>query len=339
MNLEPVPQCYLCGESGRPLYVDLRDRLHDTPGLWRINRCPNERCGLVWLDPRPAPADMGQAYAAYFTHSTGRQGILGRVRRRMKRGFAGLAWGYRREVSAWEMALALPLLALPFEREQIEASSLMYLRGGDHAGRRLLEIGCGSGAFLLGMKELGWQVEGIDTDQAAIDIAQKAGLEAHTASLADRSYPEASFDVVAMSHVLEHVYDPIGVLRECRRILRDGGRLVVTTPNIASLGHRRLGSNWLHLDPPRHLHLFSRETLTSVAERAGFQVSELRSTTRLAVQVWGSSSAIGRTGRTSASERSGMMEWIRGVRFRSQEHALLESDAGAGEELMLMATR
>src|SRR5690606_4600196 len=73
------------------------------------------------------------------------------------------------------------------------------------------------------------------------------------------------------SHVLEHVYDPSGLLSECYRLLKPGGHLRVVVPNPKSWGHKLFGSRWRGLEPPRHLHLFTPEALRMLSERAGFE--------------------------------------------------------------------
>jgi SAM-dependent methyltransferase len=73
-----------------------------------------------------------------------------------------------------------------------------------------------------------------------------------------------------MGHVIEHLHDPAAALAECRRVLRPGGMLWVATPNLDAPGHRRFGPDYVQLDPPRHLVLFTRRSLAALLERAGF---------------------------------------------------------------------
>ena len=160
------------------------------------------------------------------------------------------------------------LVFLPSLREQAVAAGLMYLRG-ERIGR-LLEIGSGSGVFLNGMQLLGWQVEGIDVDPEAVAIARnKYSIEVRNGSLTEQKYPSGTFDAVVMSHVIEHVPDPRALLSECRRVLAPGGTLVITTPNVRSLGHRRFQSAWVCLDPPRHLNIFSLNSLGTMVTDSG----------------------------------------------------------------------
>jgi 2-polyprenyl-3-methyl-5-hydroxy-6-metoxy-1,4-benzoquinol methylase len=214
----------------------------------------------------------------------------------------------------------------------------MYLRG-ERIGR-LLEIGSGGGTFLAGMRDLGWEVEGIDFDPMAVDGARRQyGLEMKHGLFEDADYPLDHFDAVAMSHVIEHVSDPLVLLAKCRRVLRPGGRLVLLTPNIESLGHDIFGSSWVHLDPPRHLHLFSLATLREMVERSGFDVTTLRSTTRWARGVWVLSNYIRNDGTTGMLKRGALNMRLRSILFQAKEAIILSEHPSQGEEIVLIASK
>lgn len=329
----PCPDCCLCGKAGEPLYQGLRDRLYSAPGTWNLRRCPDAACGLVWLDPMPLKEGLHKAYATYYTHAVLPDTFTYRFRQRIKRGYAGLAYGYSRRVPLLDRLLAFPVLFLPWFREQTATTHLMYLRG-EKPGK-LLEIGFGGAAFLIGMRELGWQVEGIDMDPQAVEKARRIyGLSVRQGELSEQRYPDASFDAITMSHVIEHVPDPIGLLRECRRILAPGGRLVITTPNTAALGHRKFGSAWVHLDPPRHLHLFSIVSLEESLRRAGFEDIGARSSMRWAGGVWTISESIRRDGVTTMSARGGLRMRLTAMVFQMFETLILQFDGQVGEEVI-----
>src|SRR5207249_6934470 len=108
----------------------------------------------------------------------------------------------------------------------------------------------------------------------------------HLGPLASHQFASGSFDAIAMSHVIEHVHDPAGLLRECHRILRPGGLLSVVTPNWSSLGHRYFGRSWRGLEPPRHLQLYTLPTLVRELRQAGFVVETARTSVRIADFIW-----------------------------------------------------
>lgn len=136
--------------------------------------------------------------------------------------------------------------------------------------QRLLDVGCGNGSYLELMRLLGWDGTGVDTDPTAVAAAVKAGFDVRLGTLFDAKFADGYFNVVTLSHVIEHVHDPVSLLAECRRVLAPGGELVVMTPNLESAVHRRFGCNWLHLDPPRHLVIFTIDSMRRALATAGF---------------------------------------------------------------------
>jgi len=125
------------------------------------------------------------------------------------------------------------------------------------------------------MRAGGWLVEGIESDPRAVEVARGSGLEVHQGSFPNPDLESARFDAVTLNHVLEHLHDPIAALREAFRILKPGGLLSITTPNLNSAGHRHFGRHWLHLDPPRHLTIFDSGTLRLALERCCFSSREV----------------------------------------------------------------
>lgn len=263
------PHCVLCGRKGQTVYTNQRDYLFGASGLWSFKKCPDQECGLIWLDPMPIEEDISKAYANYYTHSTAQSsdqaGYLRRIYRTMKRGYRAEKYGYREAPSIRSFGKLLYLLPLRRSEADGEARFLSAVAEGS-----LLDVGCGSGIWLSSMRDLGWQAEGVDFDQNAVDVARKQGLKVRCGALEQQGYPSESFDAVTLNHVIEHVPDPVGTLTECARILRRGAKLVVSTPNTASLGHKVFGEHWRGLEPPRHLHIFSENSLVRALRLAGF---------------------------------------------------------------------
>jgi 2-polyprenyl-3-methyl-5-hydroxy-6-metoxy-1,4-benzoquinol methylase len=146
-------------------------------------------------------------------------------------------------------------------------------------GGNLLDVGCGRGDWLAFMSERGWWCEGVEPDPAAAEAASRQGVRVHTGTLDEQQFQDNSFDAVSLCHVLEHVPNPVDLLRECKRILRPGGRLVMVTPNSEGLGIRVFGADWRGLEPPRHLHLFNIPTLRRAIGDAGLRVETLKAVT------------------------------------------------------------
>jgi SAM-dependent methyltransferase len=136
---------------------------------------------------------------------------------------------------------------------------------GSLAPGRLLDIGCQKGEFMWVMRERGWDVQGLEFSPLAPNVF---GLPIFHGTLEQAPFAPRSFDLITLWAVLEHVHDPVGMLRSVRRLLRPGGRAFVLVPNFNSIPGRFLR----HDDVPRHLVMFTKQTLAAAAARADLQV-------------------------------------------------------------------
>jgi SAM-dependent methyltransferase len=289
-GLEAVGACPVCGSAqSAVLHARLRDRaFRAAPGDWTLVRCRD--CRSAYLDPRPTSETIALAYRSYYTHgaTTPAQAASG-LR-------AGLAGDYRRARWGYTQGSAVPggrlIPRIAPSRGALVDREIRHLPATP--GGRLLDVGCGSGAFIAQMAALGWQAQGIDPDPAAVARAREAGLTVTQGTLADLDPDEhaGSFDAVTLSHVIEHLYDPAGDLRRIKLLLRPGGLLWIATPNLEALGHRRFRRDWRGLEPPRHLVLFTRASLEGLLQRTGFEPLAPPSAFPHGVQMFSESAAI-----------------------------------------------
>lgn len=271
-GLERVEQCSVCGSRERHLlYGGLTDRIFRcAPGQWDLYQCKG--CRSAYLDPRPTPATIGIAYSTYFTHKINSKDDLEgltwarRVRRTLANGCRNHRFGTNHQPSSWLGVLAARWL--PSQREVIEAEIRHIPKA--KPGNKLLDVGCGNGEFLTLARLAGWDVVGVDFDPSAVKVARSRGIDVRQGSVGVIDPAKESFDGVTLSHVIEHVHDPLAVLRQCHALLKPGGWIWIETPNIDAQGHARYGANWRGLEPPRHLVLFSRDSLFRTLVQAGF---------------------------------------------------------------------
>lgn len=136
-----------------------------------------------------------------------------------------------------------------------------------------LDIGCGDGDFLATMKDLGWQVRGSELPGRAYDRAASRlpGL-IHCGAAFDESCRDGEFDMITLWQVFEHLPNPLQVIQQVKRILRDGGGLAISVPDPSSWQALLGKGHWLHLDPPRHLHLLRPDQLAVFLESQGFEL-------------------------------------------------------------------
>ena len=341
IRTRPAPTCILCGSTGAPLYSGLQDRMYQASGVWDLKRCSGVDCGLVWLDPRPLEDDLPNAYCAYYTHAleaSRPQNVGERIFHAVSDAFLAHRYGHS---SAVKSRVLWPFIYLhPGVRAEAEFSVLYQLDLDRTA--RLLDVGCGSGSHLKSLVNLGCEaVEGVDPDPQAVDLAVRRGLRVQCGTVRSQNYPDSTFDVITMSHVIEHLHDPVDVLKECYRILRPGGKLLVTTPNMDSWGHRMFRGAWLHLDPPRHLFLFNHKNLLTAVRRSGlWSLTSIRSTIHAAGPTLDASLNIRKTGR---HERSFLQAsfWRQSAAhaFYYAEAMLLPVMRWRGEEILVRAEK
>ncbi len=136
----------------------------------------------------------------------------------------------------------------------------------------LLEIGCNAGATLDVARSMGWNARGVELCASAGAYARsELGLDVFTGTVEAAGFPDDCFDVVFTNAVMEHLRDPLSVLRECRRILRPGGIFYADTVNWDSYTRRLLGARWKYLSPGAHVHLFTPRNVVNLCERAGLE--------------------------------------------------------------------
>lgn len=205
-----------------------------------IRRC--SECGLVFTDDRKAPPP-DQLYPPFEQSDTASQKSV-------------------------RQALSLFLRQRAAFVKKVAAASVPSSRTP-----RLLDYGCGSGAFARFMTHEGFDVVGLEPFSLGAPTTEP-GLTLLRKPLEDAKDELGKFDVITLWHVLEHVKKPIELLRALTPHLAPGGTLVISVPNFASTQSELFKGGWFHLDPPRHLIHFEPETLVSTLKAAGLGLAE-----------------------------------------------------------------
>jgi len=231
-GLEIVP-CALCGgTSTRPFCTKFG---------YPIVRC--QSCGLVYANPRLPSVRTDLRYNAdYFRHE-----YLPSV----------LPPGGPDDVAFLDDRYQAPLA---------------LLSNGAGARGRLLEIGAGAGFFLKAAVRSGWDAYGLELSSEAATYARETlGVRVLQVPAEQMPFEPRSFDAAAMFEVIEHLRDPLRVVRAAYGALKPGGRLIVSTPNLAALSRFVLSADWAVLSPAEHLYYFTEATLTALLLQAGFR--------------------------------------------------------------------
>ena len=145
------------------------------------------------------------------------------------------------------------------------------------SGGRLLDVGCAAGFFLAEARRF-YEVQGVELSTWSSAYARdRLGLPVFTGTLQDAQLPADHFEVVTLWDVIEHVPEPVPLLAEAARVLKPGGRLVLTTGDWGSAYARSKGADWHLMTPPWHLTMFSRATMQLAAQKAGLKTVAVRS--------------------------------------------------------------
>lgn len=335
IEVHAAPRCYLTGETGEVVYSGLRDRLFSAPGIWNVRKSPS--LDFYWLDPRPNEDQLGKLYADYFTHQPVTLS-LDRGLRPLKRRLARLVLSAKRQYpgTALERVLGRLLSLIP-GMVYFANSHVLWLSGPTG---KLLDLGCGSGRFLKQMERYGWAGQGVEFDGGGVEAARNIGLEVFHGKVEDAGLPQGSFEAISLIHVIEHLIDPAATLKTLFDLLLPGGRLLIATPNVASLGHGIFREAWRELDPPRHLYLFSPESLIKTVEMAGFRVKFFRTPSRTARAIWRESREIAAK---KQNPGSGNAHRPAGGKLGGRLFSLWESTrclfSPVGEELLVIAEK
>ena len=139
--------------------------------------------------------------------------------------------------------------------------------------KRLLDIGCFRGDLLDVMAQRGWDVFGVELQtEAAAEATLRFPGHIYAGDVASMQLPVTAFEVISMTGLIEHVVDPVGLVKTVSLRVSDNGLVFIQTPNSRSFLARLMGKYWPPYSPVEHIHLFSSRSLTLLLEQAGLTV-------------------------------------------------------------------
>lgn len=273
-ELETVP-CPLCSSAAYDVYlVGAKELYNGLDARFDVVRC--RECCFVYTNPRPTAATIGCFYpdsAQYYQPKASRVAAGNWSRKGWKKALQQAVLACRFSYPLPRLAAPLELFSSMFWRKKFRLAHVPHFVPNG----RLLDIGCAWGGYLGRMRELGWEVHGIELNaEAARHAREELGLiHVRAGSFADLDYPDGFFDVVHMSMVLEHLHDPGEALRRIHRLLRADGQLILSVPDISGFEARLFKDKCYTLQVPQHLSHFSPETATKLLCQTGFSVEEI----------------------------------------------------------------
>lgn len=257
--------CPGCEATSHEPVIEAADALGFGPGRYALVRCT--ACDLAYVHTRPTEAAMARFYPeAYEPYAPKEDEAEGAPPRRLALAVLRCDHGYPPQPPSrwdrWLAALGRPRLSARQTQRWIP-----FVPGG-----RLLDVGCGAGRYLVQMRGLGWHVQGLDLSaETAHALTARTGIDVRVGTLPHPDLAPASVDALTLWASLEHVHQPCAVLSEVLRLLKPGGLLALSVPNLDSWSFRTFGAGWYGLDLPRHLTHFTPRTLVALASRVGFR--------------------------------------------------------------------
>jgi ubiquinone/menaquinone biosynthesis C-methylase UbiE len=243
-------KCNLCGSKDFQFLFEAKDMLNYSKETFKLYKC--KKCGLVFINPQP---DVSKYYPKeYYSFDIKRSKINETLHK------------------LYYKSIITRVLLKPL-RKLLKFRDLKAKKG------RILDIGSGSGEFLIIMKQLGMKCYGIEPGKFNKEFTEKNKLEIKNYQLENAKYPDNFFDIITMRHSLEHVQDPLKTLKEAKRILKPKGEVIIEIPNIDSTMYKRFGKYWVNLDVPRHLFNFSEKTIEKYAKKVGFKIKRMKTFT------------------------------------------------------------
>lgn len=243
-----LDQCPICNNAQiRTIYGDLKDRLHEqNQEQFSLQSC--QECKSIFTNPQIEIAE----YAKYYPTNE----YIPYVPQKIKK------------------LQIIPKLI----HDAIVKLFIEKTRGVINPGKKILEIGCANGDFLLKCKNKGMEVVGVEIDKTVAKRAAAKGLEILGVSF-EQAYQQLNdqrFDIIFMSHVFEHFQNPQKVLTYIKNLLKADGMLILIIPNINSITHFIFKKNCMHLDVPRHFLHYSPKSINYLADINGLKIEKIR---------------------------------------------------------------
>lgn len=235
-------RCLACGSK---VTVELQHVFDTRFGIeGNFNMCQCGSCGLRQLSPSPSSNELKRLYETYYNFGGSKKSLYTKFRRTFLESVFYRLW----------MA--------------IDGDICFHSKRGNG---RLLDIGCNEGQGLQIYKQNGFMAEGLELNDRAASETRKRGFRVYADSL-ETFQPEQSYDVVVLSHVLEHSLNPREMLTHVARILKPDGQVWISCPNIKSWQRDVFGRYWINWHVPFHTTFFSAATLKCLLNDSGFEV-------------------------------------------------------------------
>lgn len=237
------PACPVCGSTDTSIALEARD--YTVSGeTFHIRQC--QACSLRFTWTVPDEQHIGKYYHSenYISHTDTSKGLVNKLYHTVRK------------------------ISLKQKKHWVEKTAGI-------TNGRVLDIGCGTGAFLSVMQQSGWNATGLESDEGARDIAhRKYGL---SILRSDSLYhlPQNNFQAITLWHVLEHIHDLHGYIEQIVKLMDVNGHIFIAVPNYTSLDAAIYQQHWAAYDVPRHLYHFSPDTMRTLVQQHGLTLKKI----------------------------------------------------------------
>ncbi|RPI02484.1 MAG: methyltransferase domain-containing protein [Ignavibacteriae bacterium] len=240
-----MTDCPICNSPAHAV-EELYDDRFGHPGRYSIRQC--DRCGHCFVEKPFTSEELARLYTSHYQRSHFELSDFTPVKK--AGGFIGWLNGENQAAYCW----------VPRDV-------------------RVLDVGCGVGETLAYHASRGCRAYGLEVDENVKHIADSLGLTIAIGTLESNPFEPDFFDVITMDQVVEHVSEPVSTLKEAFKILKPGGRVILSTPNSRGWGRTVFGRRWINWHTPYHLNIFSKKSMRTAVENAGFEVEKILSLT------------------------------------------------------------
>lgn len=297
---EQLEDCPICSSKNTKHFFTSPDRLHGTPGEFSYHICGS--CRTVFQNPRVIQEDLHLCYPPEYNpynynpetpevnfEDNGNHGFIANSRHLIRKAVVKEVWG---EPLAGFAGLTGKVLAKSHSVRERAFYGIVHDECLPREREKgfALDVGCGAGWMLKGLKQVGWQVEGIEWDKKAAEIAsQRTGAKVYAGDFKKIELPKGKYGLIHLSHVFEHFDDPLSLLPRFYELLSRKGKLVLIYPNPHSFDSEWYKEFWYHWDPPRHLIFPAPQSFKEYARKVGFK--NFKVNTVVAKHCWTNSKA------------------------------------------------
>lgn len=240
-------KCPLCKRIMHPTYIGLFDDRYGAPGKHDILFC--QKCSIGRTTPGLTSSQIPKFYASFYPiKNTSVDDVVHNV------------------------SVPNKFISWLFGTDNIAHH---YVK----SGKRILDIGSGSGASLLEIKEMGAIAYGIEPDPSARSIAKELKLNVYQGFITENPFPGRKFDFITASQVIEHEPNPIKFLKTAITKLKPSGQMILSFPNFNSLNRKLFGKKWLNMHIPYHLNFFTLKSIAKISHMCGLKIIKVRTIT------------------------------------------------------------